>query len=546
MKYHEHYDSDSSSSTEIGDEHYDIAPHRVTFARHGQRQGYEMELGPDRIRSTLNSPATLVRPPRSDTPFPRDNRPIQDFESDLEYRDTQEAFFGIDLNSLVANASQSRDSSPDSNTRAVSRQIESIQRQGTPARQVKRVGYGSDSNGSRHDREFSASLTHSQRRSVQHDLHSPSTRTSLPNPPSYGDLRPYTPTPRPSSSGLRHVDHVRNREFRPQSSVQAYHRRPSRHERYYDPAYRFNSPNPEYSQEPAYHSPRSFPTPTRRRRTKEPKTYDGKKDLMDYLNYFIRLARLNAWDYDTCGLELSTSLVGEAADVPNTLAFDLAEDLQSLVKALIRRFCPRGREAHYSNKLMNRTWDSTKETISDYAGDLHRLARKAYPHGGVYEPLMIDLFKKGLHPDMQMQVTVMNPRNFDEAIGLATSMEPYVQPKGVGSSKKPKNETVASLTDKGNKNQFNNRGSKKSNDRDPDRDMYNKFQMFMRGNGQANTNNPQDAYPDVECFYCKQKGHYKSDCTKLKARQAKDQQHDNKRTSQDRHGDGDSTDKPLN
>ena len=33
----------------------------------------------------------------------------------------------------------------------------------------------------------------------------------------------------------------------------------------------------------------------------------------------MRIAKLNEWDYNTCGLELYTSIIEEAADVPDTL-----------------------------------------------------------------------------------------------------------------------------------------------------------------------------------------------------------------------------------
>ena len=41
----------------------------------------------------------------------------------------------------------------------------------------------------------------------------------------------------------------------------------------------------------------------------------------------MRITKLNKWHYETYGLELSTSLTGEAANVPYTLAPQQAEDL---------------------------------------------------------------------------------------------------------------------------------------------------------------------------------------------------------------------------
>ena len=76
--------------------------------------------------------------------------------------------------------------------------------------------------------------------------------------------------------------------------------------------------------------------------------YDGKRDLADYLNYFPKLAKLNGWDYETCGLQLATSLTLDVAKVLSTLPCEQSEDLQCLVQALHRWYCPMGQEAQYS------------------------------------------------------------------------------------------------------------------------------------------------------------------------------------------------------
>ena len=75
---------------------------------------------------------------------------------------------------------------------------------------------------------------------------------------------------------------------------------------------------PVWQREPQvqpYHSP----APRRRQFSKEPTKFDGKSDLIDYLNYFMKLAKLNEWEYEICGLQLATSLSDEAREVISNL-----------------------------------------------------------------------------------------------------------------------------------------------------------------------------------------------------------------------------------
>jgi hypothetical protein len=139
------------------------------------------------------------------------------------------------------------------------------------------------------------------------------------------------------------------------------------------------------------------PAPQMRRtlpKEKEPAKFDGKGDLMDYLSYFMKIVRLNGWDYTTSGLQLGTSLVGNAAAVLSTLSMQQSDDLRCLVQALLAEHCPMGWEAQYSFELMTRS-KKDKESMNDFAEALVKLARKSYPSIGVPDRILIDLFKRG-------------------------------------------------------------------------------------------------------------------------------------------------------
>ena len=111
--------------------------------------------------------------------------------------------------------------------------------------------------------------------------------------------------------------------------------------------------------------------------------------MADYLDYFIKLAKLNGWNYETCGLQLATSLTLDDVAVLSALPPEQSEDLQFLVQALYRWHYPMGQEAQHSFELMSRTWDIGKEFVSEYANGLTRLARRAHSHGWVPEKIMV-------------------------------------------------------------------------------------------------------------------------------------------------------------
>lgn len=68
------------------------------------------------------------------------------------------------------------------------------------------------------------------------------------------------------------------------------------------------------------------PSSTFRVKPKEPAKYDGRSDLVDYLTHFAKVAKLNGWSYEQSGLELATSLTGEAREVLSYLPLEQEDD----------------------------------------------------------------------------------------------------------------------------------------------------------------------------------------------------------------------------
>ena len=176
-------------------------------------------------------------------------------------------------------------------------------------------------------------------------------------------------------------------------------------------------PNPFFSQ--------SFSSMTRRRKEKEPAKYDGKTDLTDYLCHFGKVAKRNGWAYTDCGLELATSLIGDARSVLSDLPKAKEDDYLTLVETLIQRFDPEGRESKYSSDFLERCC-GPKEDLNEYGHQLRKLARKAYPGLVIPDQIMIDVFIKGLpEEDMIKHVSLAQPQTLEEAIQIAIRCDTF-------------------------------------------------------------------------------------------------------------------------
>jgi len=251
---------------------------------------------------------------------------------------------------------------------------------------------------------------------------------------------------------------------------------------------------------------------------KEPVKYDGKIDIHDYLLYYLNIVELNGWDYDTQGLQLSTSLTGDALDILSSLDHKENRDMHSLCKALIRKYAPPGRESQYSYKLLNRSLKAN-ETAAEFGNALKKLVRKAYPKVGLPEELVVNLFKRGLTSDnMKMQIHLKNPDKMIDAIEIATAVETFEELKGLESGKKPKEDTVASVTSppKPFKPQL-------KPVKPPPAPVPVTLEPVANISLQqtAGRNYRKSYYPDVECFFCKRKGHYRSSCDHWKAKRSR-------------------------
>ena len=258
-----------------------------------------------------------------------------------------------------------------------------------------------------------------------------------------------------------------------------------------------------YQQDP----PQGYYPSKSRRKPKEPMKFNGRGDFDDYWGHFEAIAQWNQWDYQEKGMQLACSLIEEARGVLSTIPFPLAHDYNSLVDAIKRKYSPEGSESQYSVELMNRVC-KPNESVAHYGHALQRLAARAYPGATIAEPIMVDMFVKGL-PDLAMRrhVHSSKPKSLPEAITTAVSYQAFDMCQQAQVTRKPqptKHVSVAQVTaappSGQNSNQYNTQVVARPIPR-----------PGANGNGQRQFRQKRDL-STVECFKCHQMGHYSRDC----------------------------------
>ena len=165
--------------------------------------------------------------------------------------------------------------------------------------------------------------------------------------------------------------------------------------------------------------------------------YNGRTDFDDYLGHFAAIAHWNNWEYGGKGMQLACSLIEGAREILTTIPSHLSYDYDSLLNALKRTYNPPGRETQYAVEFMNRTC-GPNESVAEYGHALQRLASRAYPGTTIAEPVMMDMYIKGL-PDLAIRrhVRSMKPKSLSEAITTAVSYQAFDRCQATPPPRKP-------------------------------------------------------------------------------------------------------------
>ena len=246
--------------------------------------------------------------------------------------------------------------------------------------------------------------------------------------------------------------------------------------------------------------------------------YDGVSDFEDFIGHFDVVALWNEWTYEEKGMQLACCLVQDAREVLTTVPLPLQTDFDCLIAALDERFRPPGREAQYTFKLMNRTLRDN-EPLAAYAHDLRRLAKRAFPGEPPNERVLINIFVKGLRDNgMKRHVHAFTPETLRDAVDSATAYSIYDDTVAASqaSKKKPVVAAAAASVQPNQGSGVAAGGGKGQGNRVDQllKELEDAKRRLSELEGKVPKDKPHGKrdLSEVECFCCRQMGHYASNC----------------------------------
>ncbi len=239
-------------------------------------------------------------------------------------------------------------------------------------------------------------------------------------------------------------------------------------------------------------------------------TFDGSvMEWGEYLELFESVAEWNGWTQRERAAQLRMSLRGPALKVLKTLPPEDKADYEHLCSAMEGAFDPPERVLTHKAAFKARIRHA-KETPGEFANVLRNLAGKAYPLRSLndLDEVLLDQFVEGLGDDrVQEHILLSHPRTLSQAVRAATEFESLQQSR-VKRATKPK---VAALKmDSSPGNQSTSQTSKLE-------EMVEKLERRIDKLEKPPARDTEKGKRDIECYYCKKKGHLKRDCRKRQA-----------------------------
>ena len=247
-----------------------------------------------------------------------------------------------------------------------------------------------------------------------------------------------------------------------------------------------------------------------------PATFDGRSPWEAYHTQFELLAELNRWKDVEKASYLAVSLRGAALTVLTNLPPRQRRDYGALTLALKNRYGT-GHQAELNRAKLRGRIRHREETLPALAEDVERLARLAYPEAAneMIMTLAKDQFLDALQDeDMRLKIRQLRPQSLQQALELALEMESYYL------AGKQRNRAVreAHLDDKAE-----HPVQRVSEGDDVQTSVLKKLQECMESFQKCleeNGNRRREFYKGraerrarAICWNCKQKGHYRWECS---------------------------------
>ena len=259
------------------------------------------------------------------------------------------------------------------------------------------------------------------------------------------------------------------------------------------------------------HSQTKHVDPPIRTKQKDPKPFDGSKtEWSDYLKHFEAVSDWNGWTESQKAKQLVMSFEGEALKLLGELGSDVLNDYEYLVTELNRRYDPAEQAQAWKIEFRNRS-RKPSETVTQYAQSLKRLVLKAFPNMSrdAQEQWVLDQFTLGLGSvDLRRHVQFGHPHDLNAAISLAIEFEAF-ESGNRDKLRKPANrsaEVCAVGAHRPSSPETQNHSSTPNN------------KVQKSSSATTNSGDKPSSFDksQVECHYCKKKGHFKKECRKLK------------------------------
>ena len=239
--------------------------------------------------------------------------------------------------------------------------------------------------------------------------------------------------------------------------------------------------------------------------------YDGKSSWLDYMRQFEIISALNGWNKEQMAMELATSLEGCARDVLTNLSMGDCLDYDALQEALRLRFEPRGQFEVYEAELRAKR-RRRNETIPELLQDVKRMAKRAYPTADdkTLQQLTKSAFITSLDNDRQeLFVKGMQPETVDHAAQAAMSFESHLTSRGKVAKEFVRSQTVAEV----GREEMAAVNTAPASTTDVSGLIEKLEQLLLQMTRPARPRN----LDKVQCWTCKEFGHYQNKCPNKKS-----------------------------
>ena len=253
-----------------------------------------------------------------------------------------------------------------------------------------------------------------------------------------------------------------------------------------------------------------------------PAPFDGKVAWDAYRTQFELLAMMNRWSDAEKAAYLAISLRGPAATVLTNLPPEQRQSYEALTIALDTRFGLSHQTELNRMRLKART-RRRDESLAELAEDVEHLVRLAYPEAaeGMVEVLAKDQFVDALpDEDMRLRIRQNKPATLRDALGTALELESYQ----LASKQKARFVREAQLEERHSVQQRTTDQTKEHTG-DVLQQLVDALRQVTKGPGRRQFSTPRKERNRSErnnlvCWECKERGHRKRECPKLRSRPA--------------------------